>query len=239
MMFKKIENNILFIIIVLCLSIGTLFTVFAEDDFTSSEIMLFNDKDIDIDNIENIALNKVIIVGDSRMEFLLDDEDVVKPVNFIFDVKSGAGFDWFQETGEPKLREILDNRDFKYHYHVVFNLGVNDVQYNKGKTKEIFDKYIGEYEKLILEYDDVDFYFLSINPIDEDLLNKSQPYNIRTNDMIERLNEYFENKADNSKDFVYCDSYHALDFGTDDGIHYNSETSQNIIYYIARDCINY
>ena len=108
MMFKKIENNILFILIVLCLSIGTLFTVFAEDDFTSSEIMLFNDKDIDIDNIENIALNKVIIVGDSRMEFLLDDEDVVKPVNFIFDVKSGAGFDWFQETGEPKLREILD-----------------------------------------------------------------------------------------------------------------------------------
>lgn len=238
-MFKKIQNNLLFILIFLCLCVGTLFTAFAKNDYSSVKKTFLKSETSSINDIYNVALNKVIIVGDSRMEFLLDDDDVIKPINFIFDVKSGAGFEWFQEIGKPQLKKLLDDKDSKYHYHVVFNLGVNDIQYNNGKIKDTFDKYIREYKKLVLKYDDVDFYFLSVNPIDEDLLNKSQPNNIRTNAMIERLNEYFEKAIDNSNNFVYCDSYHSLDFEAYDGIHYDSETSQNILYYIARKCVNY
>ena len=71
------------------------------------------------------------------------------------------------------LKKILDNRITKYHYHVFFNLGVNDVQYDNGKIKRIFNNYFNEYEKLANKYSDVDFYLLSINPIDEKFLNES------------------------------------------------------------------
>ena len=185
----------------------------------------------------NIALNKIVIVGDSRIEFLLNDEDVTKPVNFIFDVKSGAGFDWFEEVGEPELEDILDNRSSKYHYHVVFNLGVNDIQYVQN-VSVIFDNYFKEYKNLINKYHNVDFYFLSINPINEDLLNETQPYNVRTNTYIEELNNHFRIVSVNNN-FKYCDAYNDLEFLTDDGIHYLSKTSQDILNYIARRYINY
>lgn len=236
-MTKKFKKKILFIF-VFCICAGTLFTVFAQNGNGSFEHKILSSNYKDLDDINDIALNKIIIVGDSRMEFLLDDEDVEKPVNFIFDVKSGAGFEWFEEVGKPKLEDILNNRDSKYHYHVVFNLGVNDIQYTRD-VKKTFDDYFKEYSKLVNEYRNVDFYFLSVNPIDEDLLNESQPYNLRTNKEIEELNDDFSSAILKMNNFKYCDSYNDLEFLTNDGIHYLSKTSQDILNYIARRCVVY
>ena len=237
-MFKNIKIKYLFMFIFLFIFIGTLFTVFAQSSDECMNTKFLNPKYKNLDDIDKIALNKVVIVGDSRMEFLLDDEDVVKPINFIFDVKSGAGFDWFEETGKPKLEDILNNKDLNYHYHVVFNLGVNDIQYEENVTKT-FDDYFKEYQALADKYGDVDFYFLSINPIDEDLLNESQPYNVRTNEDIEKLNDDFKDAILKIDNFKYCDAYNDLEFLTDDGIHYLSKTSQDILNYIARRCVVY
>lgn len=235
-MLKNVQNNILFILLISCLSIGTLFTVFAQNSDAGFEVKFLTSND---NTIKDITLNKVVIVGDSRMELLMNDEKVKKPTNFIFDAKSGAAFEWFKETGEPRLLEILNNRDTDYHYHVVFNLGVNDIQYDKGNIDEISDNYINEYNKIVKRYSDVDFYFLSINPIDEKLLKKSQPENTRTNREIDELNEYFKNSTKQFANYSYCDSHSKLEFLTDDGIHYKSETNQDIVDFIARECVNY
>lgn len=228
-----LKNNLLLIFMFFCLSLGTIVTVWA----SGNEEIVFTEENT-LDYINEIALNKVIVIGDSRMEFLLKDDDVRKPINFTFIAKSGAGFNWFLNTAISELEELLDNKDDSYYYHVVFNLGVNDIQYTKD-IKEIFESYMDEFAELKEKYADVSFYFLSVNPIDEDLLNKYQPQNIRTNDMIEKLNGYFIDELKDYEDFYYCDAYHDIDFETGDGIHYESVTSQDTLNYIAQSCLKY
>ena len=193
------------------------------------------------EKIQNIALNKVVIVGDSRMEYIYNKKDELNiPNNFIFDAKSGAKISWLLETGKPKLEEILDNRDTDYTYHVVFNLGVNDLS-SLDNPKVLADDYFEVYNEIISNYSDVEFYFLSVNPIDEDVINERFSSNKRTNEKIEKFNaEIYYNMNRMTKDNVnYCDSYNRLDFNLPDGLHYDSETDQKIIDYIARDCVKF
>lgn len=190
--------------------------------------------------LNDISLNKVVIVGDSRMEFIYNKKDKLDiPTNFIFDAKSGATIDWLIDTGEPKLREILDNRDTNYKYHVVFNLGVNDLN-DDVVSKTIANDYLNIYKNIINDYPDINFYFLSVNPIDEDIIYDYFPGK-RTDEKIEMFNAYFGIYVQNVNDkrIKYCDSYNRLDFNLPDGLHYDDETDQQIIDYISRDCINY
>lgn len=233
---EKFENNILFILIIMCLCVGTFFTVFAKDYDEHYETIFLDNSDKS--QIKDISLNKIVIIGDSRMDLLMNDKKVKKPINFIYNVKYGAGFEWFNDEGKRKLEEILDNKDDNYHYHVVLNLGVNDIQ--SGKTlKKIVKLYTDEYYKFIKKYKNVNFYFLSINPIDEEKLNKSQPDNIRTNALIDKLNGYFRKTTEKYDNYSYCDSNNVLEFLTDDGIHYKSETDQDITDFIVRNCVVY
>ena len=71
-------------------------------------------------------LNKIVIVGDSRMELIENNKDKMNlPKSIIFNTRSGAKIDWLYREGIPKLYKILKNEN--YNYHVVFNLGVNDM----------------------------------------------------------------------------------------------------------------
>ena len=119
-------------------------------------------------------------------------------------------------------------------------MGVNDIQYSKNVDKEI-NYYLEEYNKLSRQYPDVLFYLLSINPINDKKLNISQPYNVRTTEMVEYFNRRLDYniKANKSKNITYCDSYHEIYFRTVDGIHYTNKTNQNVIDYISNDCLEY
>lgn len=195
----------------------------------------------EIKSSNKFIINKVIIVGDSRMELINDKRDRLNvPNNFIFDAKSGGYIEWFKQMGLPYLTEILNNKKDYYKYYVVFNLGVNDVDYDVDLNKRVRD-YYKIYRNIIIQNKDVSFYFLSVNPIDENRIYDKFPSNIRTNKKIENFNNYIHNRLnkDNFKNAKYCDSYNALLFSLPDGLHYSDKTDQDIIDYINNYCIEF
>ena len=239
---KLYKNHVLVFGIIL-ISTFSILTVTAKPE--SETLALGSFKQLQNNNfdekIQNIALNKVVIVGDSRMEYIYNKKNELNiPNNFVFDAKSGAKIDWLLETGKPKLAEILDNRDTDYTYHVVFNLGVNDLS-SLESPKVLADDYFKVYNEIISNYPGVEFYFLSVNPIDEDVINERFSSNKRTNKKIEEFNAeiYYDMNSIEENSINYCDAYNRLDFNLPDGLHYDSETDQRIIDYIARDCVNF
>lgn len=192
-------------------------------------------------NLQKFSPNKVIVIGDSRMELIEQEKNKISvPNNYLFIAKSGASLKWFKEEALPRLYNILDNKKSYYKYYVVINMGVNDVQYFYNFDSEIIG-YLNSYHSLLFKYLDVDFYILSINPVIEKKLNIAQPQNIRTTEKVEYFNTKLANDVYriNLNNYVFCDAYHDIHFNTDDGLHYTIETDQDIVNYISNKCINF
>ena len=184
--------------------------------------------------------SKIIISGDSRMEFIEDDTNIVLPYNVSFVAKSGATIKWFIDNGIPEIKNILNNMNDDFNYYVVVNMGVNDIQEILNIDDRV-DEYFKYYKELAKINKNVKFYILSVNPINKKKLSISQPYSIRTNKKIEQFNDriIYDLKHKGTNNMYYCDSYHDLKFDTDDGLHYTRETNKKIIKYITDDCIKY
>lgn len=196
---------------------------------------LFNNK------IENIVHNKVIIVGDSRMAYLNErGKKISIPINFNFIAYSGTKISWLKNEAYLRLKEKLDNIDNNYHYSVVVNMGVNDLN-DDIEPKTHASMYYDFYKFLALEYPNVDFYFLSVNPIDDNVINNYGVKQYRTTEKILEFNNimYSNILDDNIKNLTYCDSYNNIDFGIPDGLHYDKNTDQKIINYIVNKCVKY
>lgn len=185
-------------------------------------------------------ISKVIIIGDSRMELIeIDKEKLNVPTNFIFDAESGAKISWLYSVGIPKLYKIINNKS-NYKYKVIFNLGVNDLN-DDIDIKQKADEYFNTYKNIIESNKNIFFYFLSVNPVDENRIYKYfSKENKRTNNKIEKFNNYFIKmlKKEKLKNVKYCDSYNTLDFELPDGLHYNFKTNNKIIKYLIEECIN-
>lgn len=188
--------------------------------------------------IDNLKNSKIIIVGDSRMEFIKNDKEIVLPFNLEFVAKSGMRIDWLKKTAIPQVKKILKNKNYKY--YIVVNMGVNDLNSDL-KGKEIAKDYFEIYSKLANEYSDVKIYLMSVNPIIEKKLNKIEPLNKRTNKKIKLFNQTIQKelKVSNTENMYYCDAYNNLKFETDDGLHYTQNTNKKIINYIINDCVQF
>lgn len=188
--------------------------------------------------LNNLKKSKVIIVGDSRMEFIDNDKEIIKPFNFEFVAKSGMRIDWFKNTALPKVRKIL--KDNEFNYYIIVNMGVNDLNSNY-KGKEIAEDYFELYSKLAKGYPDVDVYIMSVNPIWEDKLNKWEKPNKRTVKKIKLFNNTIQNELTESslENIHYCDAYNTINFNSDDGLHYTQDTNKDIIKYIVSKCIDF
>jgi len=182
---------------------------------------------------------KVIVVGDSRMQQINNTKNKLNiPLNFEFDSKGGAIIKWLYDIVINELNKYIN--DNRYNYIVVFNLGVNDLNCDID-PKILAKKYFNTYKKIINNNKDIKFYFLSVNPIVEKVINHHDPKQKRTNKKIEEFNKYFINKINdkNINNFNYCDSYNNLKFNLPDGLHYDSNTNKNIINYIINNYINF
>ena len=88
-------------------------------------------KDIEEYQIADISHNKVIIIGDSRMELIRLGKNILKiPINFEFISKGGATIYWTKDTAIPTLIEKLSQKDddFKYIvFHTVFFLLIYEI----------------------------------------------------------------------------------------------------------------
>lgn len=193
-------------------------------------------------NINNrtkrIDNSRVIIVGDSRMEFIEDDEEIVKPFNFEFVAKSGMTIEWFENTAMPKIKDILKNDDMNN--HVVVNMGVNDLNNEDIVGDDIAKDYFNLYSQLAEDYPNVKFYILSVNPINEEKINEWEN-NKRTSKKVRLFNDTIQNDLEKNdlNNMYYCDSYNAFKFKTKDGLHYTQDTNREIIDYIANKCVQY
>ena len=247
---NKIKNNkfkMIFIIALLGLFVGFLLFLFAwilnKDAFNGCstkfyENIYFRAKNDLNKKTAELNKSKVIVVGDSRMEFIADDKDIVIPFNFEFVAKSGMKIDWFRKTAILKVKSILKNKEYKY--YVIVNMGVNDLNTNY-KGDEISKDYFKLYQKLAKDYPNIDVYIMSVNPIYEDKLNKSEVSNKRTVNKIKLFNNNILNELEHSNldNLYYCDSYNNLHFESEDGLHYTRDTNKEIINYIANKCIDF
>lgn len=178
--------------------------------------------------------NKIIIMGDSRMELIRDKRNYLNISNNIsFIALSGAKIDWFLTTGVPELFKTIKNKP-NFKYSVVINMGVNDLNSEMSATKHAKD-YYDYYVKIAKQLPNVDFYLLSVNPIDEVRIFKQ----LRTNQRIKEFNDYLIHKVyrDQIDNIKYCDSFNNLSFVLPDGLHYDSITDQKIINFIINYCI--
>ena len=191
---------------------------------------------IKLNNNFNAELTKIFIIGDSRMELLNNERDTLNiPSNIVFKARSGAKIYWLDKIAMPWLRKQLNNKNKKYKYMVLFNLGVNDL--NSDTNPSIMaQNYLNIYKKIIFENQDVNFYFLSVNPIDEKVINNYFKNQKRTNKKIEEFNNYFMNNIKGFNNISYCDSYNDLDINFYDGLHFDFETNKKILNYLINNC---
>lgn len=185
----------------------------------------------------SVPTDYIIVVGDSRMKYLSLDENVTLPVNMKFIAKPGAGFDWFVNTAIKELTLALDNKVENRFYSVVFNMGVNDL-INYSSRKTVSEKYYEIYQDFALNYPDVMFYVMSINPIN-DYSYRNKDFPKVTNNKIIGTNKEIISLIDknNVKNISYCDAFNNLTFGIYEGIHYDSQTNKKILNYMINDCV--
>ena len=194
-----------------------------------------------IDDIENVGKNVIIIVGDSRMEFLYNrGKSINIPINFKFIARGGSKIDWLNNYALEKLENKLENKYDGYKYHVVFNLGVNDLD-SDDSVYLIVKNYYDIYKNLSLKYDEVNFYLLSVNPVDDYLMREYIKKQKRSLYKVNKFNDYMISllNSDTSNNITYCDSFNNIDFGTPDGLHYDKNTDQKIIDFLVNKCIKY
>lgn len=205
----------------------------------------FNAKAFEKEQVQDSGMslygnNKVIIVGDSRMEYIATGTGYEIPDNFSFIALSGSKIDWFCDMASERLKQELDNRKKNVTYHVVFNMGVNDLN-TSTDFNTIASAYYNLYKKFAEDYPDVYFYLLSINPIDDKTINEHEKGQKRTNLKIDFTNRKMVSllNDDNLSNMSYCDSDHHITFNTKDGLHYDRDTNQKIVDYISNECVVY
>lgn len=248
---SKIKNNnfkMIFIIVFLGLFVGFLLFLFAwllnKDTFSGCstkfyENIYFRAKNDLNETVAELNNSKIIITGDSRIDQIRDNNDLNKPFNFMFVAKGGSKIDWFQNTAINRIKRILNNNNNSY--YIVTHMGVNDLNNKNYNGDEIAQKYLKLYQQLAEDYPNVKIYVLSVNPIDEKIINDFWSDNVRTNKKIQTFNETLKTGIKNSdiSNMFYCNSNKSLTFETDDGLHYTKETNQKIVDYIIKKCISF
>ncbi|MCD8395630.1 MAG: SGNH/GDSL hydrolase family protein [Lachnospiraceae bacterium] len=154
----------------------------------------------------------VIWVGDSRTVGM--QKALGTHTDDLFIGAAGKGYSWLSETGIPFLKSAISDYPDR---PVIFNMGVNDYEnlYN----------YMVLYAEVTAEYSGTVFYFLSVNPVDDE----AGLY--VTNANIEDFNTHLENAYPDT----YLDSYsYLLESGTEtiDGIHYSEEAYRQIYLFV-------
>ena len=244
---KKSKFKMFFIVLFSGIFVGFLIFLFAwllnKDTFNGCSTKYYQNIYFKTENtinktVNNLKNSKVIIVGDSRMELINNDNEIKKPFNFVFIAKSGRRLSWLKDVAIPNLKTILKNK--KFDYHVVFNMGVNDLNSDYNGNEIALD-YFEIYQSIATDYPNVKTYILSVNSIDENKINKFWPSSKRTNKKIRLFNKTILEKIDklNLNNIYYCDSNNDLKFDTYDGLHYTQNTNKKIINYIANKCIKF
>lgn len=132
-------------------------------------------------------------------------------VNYISNTN---GYDYFKNSVIPLIEEKITSFD---NVVVVLSFDVYDLAY--------FDSYLSDYRDLVNDHSSINFYVMSLNPVDDVLASS-----VVTNDFIIDYNNRIKSEFTN----IYLDtnSFVGTSFITGDGISYDQSTNQNIHNYI-------
>lgn len=178
------------------LSLGLLF-----NPMNNSYLNNYSASYLEVQSLEK----EYIFVGDSR--FVGMSECQSKNDKFICEISQG--YDYFRNQ-QDNIKE-LDN----YNKNIVIGFGINDL-HNIDKYIEFVNKNI--YKGTV--------YFLTVNPVDENLYYKI------TNKEIDDFNYKLKKNAKNYKVIDTNNYLGKYGFKTSDGVHYDYETYQLIYDYI-------
>ena len=207
-----------------------------DDNSTVEEVEVKEVPRIEVDKLENIHLHReyprelkekveqevktssgnIIFIGDSRIVGMCNavygttfGNNLVEYTrgNETYIAKVGAGFSYFDAFIDLAKKYVTDDTN------IIIALGIND--YVSGQ----------EYAEAINNIDVGNVYFMSINPVDDELASKYN-YNVSTS-FIETKNSQIK---DNLEDVEYLDCYSEIkdSFLTSDGIHYLNSTYEEI-----------
>ena len=173
-----------------------------------------------------------IWIGDSRTEGLQLN---AKYTDFdCFIAKGGEAYSWFSDKAIEEIGEYLDDGSAA---NVIINMGVNDcADYLAGAEEDSVDKYIADINRLIKEYPNAQFYYMSVNPVDggypTEYSSKGYIDKEDLNKEIERFNKRIKSKC--KAEYIDCNGYLTDDgYDTYDGIHYTDKTNQKIYEFIV------
>ena len=166
--------------------------------------------------------HRILFVGDSRTLGCRDAFGTSpRKDDCLFVGKVGEGCAWFREEGLQEMEDaIRENPDLP----VVLNFGVND--------PDQISQYLETYAEMMDQLPDTDFYFLSVNPVEEEQMAE-EVLELINNENISLLNEALK-KAWPDR---YLDSSSMLlkdGFETVDGIHFTEKTYLLIHDFVVR-----
>lgn len=160
---------------------------------------------------------KYLMVGDSRTVGM---DSVVTSKDTAFVGEISMGYSWLTATAGPVVKRYLaGNPKLK----VVFGFGINDL----GNISQ----YISYYRSFMKKYPDAEFYFLSVNPVNETLA-ASNGYLVKNSEI-----QAFNAKMKSAFGAKYIDTYTWLSnegFSSWDGVHYTGETYRKLYDYLIK-----
>lgn len=153
----------------------------------------------------------LIYVGDSRINNI---KNTINKSEVTYMAEDNAGYVWLSD--ETKLNELKNYIGSDTTKYVIFSFGINDLNN--------IDNYINVYNTLISDYKNVKFYFMSVNPINEELA-LTNGYNTTNEEIMT-----FNNKLSSAFPDNYIDVYSQIidNFNTEDGVHYDNDTNLKI-----------
>ena len=197
------------------------------EEAPASEDIPVNEKSANRSDVpENILTNKndnFIFIGDSRTVAYKDIVDATKYDFITFISEISKGYKWLDEVAIEKLNNRFDTTDLSY--NVVLNLGINDLHN--------LDKYIEVYNELAEKNPKHNFFVVSVNKVYTDKMVE-KGYAPIENSQVEEFNSKMKNSLSDKIHFI--DSYTHFkdkDLESNDGLHYSSKMSGEILDYIC------
>ncbi len=155
--------------------------------------------------------DSICFVGDSRTVGLKNS--TANSSKYVFIAKESMGYNWFSSEAVNTLRNHLNTHSKGA---VVFNFGINDI----GATgEENVYKYISLYKQLEQEFPDTDFYYMTVNPV--------QNHQTISNSAVEKFNSIVAQNFPNQ----IIDTYSNINFQFTDTVHYQTATYRDILNY--------
>ena len=147
--------------------------------------------------------------------------------NDFYIAQGSMSYSWFNNTAVPKVNSIISSNSGT-RYNIYSLMGVNMLLYD-------INKYIPKYNELANgSWKNQKVILVSVTPVNESV-EAANGYSTKNKD-IESFNSQLKSgvKANNVS---YCDAYNALgsNFGSPDGLHYDSNTYKQI-YNIIMGC---